>query len=225
MNIRAEHEQISILLVDSETLVRQALCGLINSFENFRVIEQASTKGEALSALHTKSFDLVCTEINLLDDSGLSLIQEMTRTNPKVRSVVISSNQKVAVIQQAISFGAKAYIFKSSSAEELRSTLSKVASDAYVSPANLPLKTNKINGGATSLHAHQQIDPLYELSPREREIFHLLASGLQNTVIAKRLFISPRTVETHRARIVRKLNLVSNGELIRFAIKHGLSSV
>ena len=113
---------------------------------------------------------------------------------------------------------------KSVSNEELFEALESVVSgERYLQKEYSELGEVTRNDGPLKIEKFH--DPLGPLSPREREIFNLLAGGLQNTDIAKKLYISPRTVETHRARVVRKLGLSSNGELIRFAIKHGLAVV
>jgi len=138
---------------------------------------------------------------------------------------VLSSNDSEAIIKQAIYAGASGFVLKRNNFEMLSGGINAVTSgERFFCPMaaqvanslDLSLELEANNGDS---------DPLDPLSPREREIFHLLANGLQNSTIAKRLFISPRTVETHRARVVRKLGLNSNAELIRYAIKHGLSVV
>jgi DNA-binding NarL/FixJ family response regulator len=125
------------------------------------------------------------------------------------------------MVRLAMQAGALSFVSKSAEIDELLESLKSTASGQRYLPAAL----SNLYNVETEAVTEEARDPLALLSVRERQIFHLLADGLQNAVIAKQLFISPRTVETHRARVVRKLGLSSNAQLIRFAIRHGLSIV
>ena len=218
----------TVLLVDADNLVRFAIKQLIDSLEIFEVVAEASNLQEALSQLEKNKPDLLISEFALPGASGLELLHEIQRRQLKgVIPVILSQVSSPDAVRQALLAGAQGYILKSGTFDELATGLTTCLSNKRYIPsqiaelAQIPHNAYEL-GGSDSPEVH---DPLQGLSPREREIFHLLASGLQNTIIAKKLFISPRTVETHRARIVRKLGITSNGELIRFAIKHGLTVV
>ncbi len=217
---------VSVTLVDPEHLVRLALGRVIESIGSFEVVAEASDLPEALATLESRPTDLLITEIALPGPSGLELLLELQRRKLlKVRPLVLSQVDSADMVRQALLAGAHGYILKNCSLDELEEGLHAALTNRRYLPSTIAhlgdISENTFELGVRG----RPDDPLASLSPREREIFHLLANGLQNTVIAKKLFISPRTVETHRARIVRKLELSSNGELIRFAIKHGLTVV
>ncbi len=211
----------TVLLLDSQILVRKAISRLINSLDNFRLEAEASNSAEAISILESKPIDVVVLEIALEGPSGIELLHELTRSGRRVNSVVLSSMDAEHMVNLALAAGATSFIPKSCGIEDLQNCLLSTAKGERYLPQNLEHLRKVTSTPNTQL----SFDPLAPLSTREREIFHLLADGMQNASIAKKLFISPRTVETHRARVVRKLGLNSNAELIRFAIKWGLSVV
>ncbi len=213
-----------VLLVDPDALIRYSIGRLISSIESFEVIADVGTAEEAIALLEKGGIDLLVVEIALPKVTGLELLHELNRKKIPHRTIVLSHVDSPEMITEALLAGAQGYVLKSGSYDDLVAGLtSAYFSNKRFLPtpiahlSDIPPNSHQL-GGAESPN-----DPLSSLSPREREIFHLLAHGLQNTVIAKKLFISPRTVETHRARVVRKLGLQTNGELIRFAIKRGLT--
>lgn len=224
MSVDTAKGTCKVLLVDPDELVRYAFAQLIKSLERYEVVEEASSHEEALHKLEKGGIDLVVTEVALPRTSGIELLHEMARRRFPVRSIFLSHLDSADIVTQALLAGAHGYILKSGSFDEFKNGLETAffSNKRYLPPSiahliDVPENGYELGGKDTAG------DPLSTLSPREREIFHLLANGLQNTVIAKKLFISPRTVETHRARVVRKLGLQTNGELIRFAIKRGLT--
>lgn len=214
----------SLLLVDGAELVRISIARLINSMGGFRVVAEAGDGRTALSFVEEHKPELVITELNLPDMSGVELILEMQRQKKKMGCAILTAETGARFVEQAIGSGAISYLSKRASVEELREgLLNSLKGERFLSSVLPPVTIKDVLSHGPQ--AEPWKDPLSALSPREREIFHLLAAGMPNTAIAKKLFISPRTVETHRARLVRKLDLKTNPELIRFAIRHGLSSV
>jgi len=122
------------------------------------------------------------------------------------------------IAEQAFKAGAQAFLTKNTTEDELRKAIEVVASGSPFPTEGLAAA---LDNGTADIKSGE--DPLGILSTREREVFHLLANGLQNSSIARKLLISPRTVETHRARIVQKLGIHSNAELIHFAVDYGLA--
>lgn len=212
-----------ILLVDPEVLVRYALGKLITTIPGCEIGGQVNDPEAAFRALRDdERIRLVVFEIALPGMSGIEFLRELQRRQLSVKTLAVSHVSSPDMITQALLAGAQGYVLKSGVFEELVEAIETVRSGnkRYLPPAIAHLAEVAPNSYGLS---PEPDDPLADLSSREREVFHLLANGLQNTEIAKKLFISPRTVETHRARVVRKLGLSTNGELIRFAIKHGLS--
>ena len=208
----------TVIIIEPESLVRCALKFLVNSFDEYEVLGTGGDFDEALKLLAENKPDILMTAQCLPGKTGIELVSEARRSFPKLITVVVTSVGRTECANNAFAAGASAYLVKSASEDELLTALDQAADGKrYLSP-------NFANGAIHSNH-ELSINPLCALSPREREIFMFLASGLQNAAIAKKLFISPRTVETHRARIVRKLGLQSNADLIRYAIKHGVIGV
>ena len=213
----------SVLLVEPETLVRFAIKRLIDSLDGFHVEAEAGSVSDAVKQIEKSEPELIVTEIALPGPSGLELLLELERRNmSKPQVLILSQVDSIDLVRQALLAGAKGYVLKSSSFETFVDGLKSASLNRRYFPSEMEEQL-QLDDNTYELRKIRENDPLGPLSPREREIFHLLANGLQNNGIAKKLYISPRTVETHRARIVRKLELSSNGELIRFAIKHGLS--
>ncbi len=212
----------TVIIIEPESLVRCALKFLVNSFDEYEVLGTGGDFDEAIKLLTEHKPDFLMTAQCLPGKTGIELVSEARRSFPELISVVVTSVGRTECANNAFAAGASAYLVKSASEEELLTALDQAADGKrYISPNFGP------NLGNGTLHSNHElsINPLCSLSPREREIFMFLASGLQNAAIAKKLFISPRTVETHRARIVRKLGLQSNADLIRYAIKHGVIGV
>jgi DNA-binding NarL/FixJ family response regulator len=198
---------------------------MISSFPNCDPVAQADDAEQALQALSAHSeIRLITLEIALPGMSGIEFLRELQRRKILAKTLVISQISSDDMITQALLAGAQGYVLKNCRVEDLETATDTVCrSNSRYLPSSIG-HLAKVSENGYELTQQNPTDPLAPLSAREREIFHLLAIGLQNTAIAKKLFISPRTVETHRARIVRKLALQTNGELIRFAIKHGLST-
>jgi len=215
----------SVLIVDPERLTRAALQQLISTVGPYRVVAEADNAEEGLSRLSTVQPMLLILEIELPGKSGIEMLYEMKRKQVAQKTLVLTRLRSEKMMRFAFNGGALGYLFKTSEVNELRAALAAVSENRkYLPPdfGHLVEEFSKPLGHDLSL---QKMDPLDALSSREREIFHLLADGQQNAGIAKKLFISPRTVETHRARIVRKLGIHSNAELIRYAIRHGLATI
>ena len=224
-NNSSSNKKNKVLLVDSSSLVRTALRMLVDTLEGYQVVGESSSLGDTVEKCAELKPDIVLFEICLNEASGIEMLHEMRRLKIETIPVVLSSHSDVDIVAQSLLAGARGYVLKQSSVEELQEALDSVTQTnrRYVPKEIADCLNNNEILEKKSTDAKEYNDPLQGITKREREIFHLLASGLTNAAIAKRLFISPRTVETHRARIVRKLNLHSNGDLIRFAIRRGLS--
>jgi len=198
---------------------------LIDDVAGFRVVLQVENYYEALKSLDRIEIDLIVSEVRLPGPSGVELLHELKRMGKLTKVIFLSSVDSIDVVRRALLAGVQGYVFKSGTVDDLLAALDTVFTGRRFVPPQLGSLPNIPANFYDIGDSSGQNDPLSELTSREREVFHLLATGLTNSVIAKRLYISPRTVETHRARITKKLQLSTNGELIRFAIKHGLSAL
>lgn len=215
----------TILLLDSDTLIRSAIKALISTTDDFQVVAETSCANLALALAEELRPTIALIEIDLPGTSGIEFILEMKRKDLGTTVVVLSKLTSFDAISNAMIAGAKAYISKCGMPQDLFTALKVAAetNDSYL-PKELTTRTSKKRSQRNKAK-RKALQRLNLLSNRELEVFYLLANGLQNAEIARKLFISPRTVESHRAQIVRKIEVSSNGELIRFAIKHGLTRI
>jgi DNA-binding NarL/FixJ family response regulator len=210
----------SVIIVDDHEVVRFGLRTLLQS--EFHVVAEASDGLEALRAIERFKPDVLTLDISLPGLSGLEVARETARVSPGTRALMVSMHTNESYVAQALRNGAFGYIRKDAKSEELLAAVRGVATGKrYIDSA--------ISQSAIVAHITERdsegFDPLECLSSRERQILQLTAEGHSAAAIGERLFISPRTVETHRASIMRKLGLHTHTDLILFAIRHGLVSV
>jgi two-component system, NarL family, response regulator NreC len=209
---------ISIVLADDHTVLRQGLHALLEIEPDFTVVGEAGSGLEALKLVEKLRPDVLVLDLFMPGLGGLEVIRQLAGQHSPVHIVVLSMHEKEAYVLEALKNGAKAYVRKGAEASELRQAIREAAQGRrYLSP---PLSEWAID--AYIQQTTSQLDPYETLTNRERLVFQLSAEGLNNTDIAKRLDISPRTVEVHRAKAMSKLNLDNQADLIRYAIRHGI---
>ena len=213
-------KEIRIVLADDHQIVRQGLQSLLNAETDMRVIGQAATGLEAVELTDQLRPDILVTDLMMPELNGLEVTRQALQRSPGTRVIVLSMHANEAYVLQAMRNGALGYVLKDSSLEELVLAVRTVLrEDRYLSEAisddMLQLYQQKERQSALD-------DPYETLTNREREILQMVVEGLSSSQIADRLVISTRTVETHRANLMRKLNLNSQAELIRFAIRKGI---
>jgi two-component system, NarL family, response regulator NreC len=210
---------ISILLSDDHTILRQGLAALLEAEPDFHILGEASTGLETLQKVQTLDPDVLVLDLALPDINGLEITRQVRHSNPRTRIVILSMHAKEAYVLEAMNNGASAYVLKGSDARELTEAIHQATRGIrYLSP---PLSEQSLEA-YVQLTRGQEFDPYETLTNRERQILHLAAGGCSNNEIARRLTISPRTVEQHRAKVMAKLDLHNQSELVRFAIQHGV---
>lgn len=213
-------ESLSIVLVDPEHFVRKALVSFINSLEDYLVVADVCNIDDGLERIESLHPAVVITELQFPSKNGAEFARQIRQRGLPTKIVILSRCLDAYALSLAIESGAHAFLPKHCSVEEFKQALLSLRGDSVYIPECVSKTWDK-----TQLATFKRgSDPISCLSSREREVFFLLANGHQNAAIAKQLFISPRTVETHRARIVRKLKIHTNADLIRYAIRNGLSS-
>jgi two-component system response regulator NreC len=210
---------ITIVLADDHKIVRQGIRALLESEPDLVLLGEASDGLEALQISEHLKPDVLVLDLMMPGLRGLETIWQVRQRVAKTRIVVLSMHDNEAYVLEALKNGASGYVLKDASAAELVFAIREVAAGRrYLAP---PFSDRAIESYIEKAHGAIQ-DPFDTLTPREREVFNLAAQGSSNSEIAARLSISPRTVEIHRANLLRKLGLRSQADLARYAIQHGV---
>jgi len=206
-----------LMLVEDHAVVRTALREMLASREpSFDTVAEADTAQDALRLAEQHRPDVTIMDLFLRGESGVSATRELCRRQRGARVLILTAIDNPSFIREAFAAGARGYALKEQSAEEIVGAVRAVAGGSRYLPARFD--PDLMGDGKQPV----QEDGLFgQLSAREREIFDLVVAGHGNQRIASELFISVKTVETHRARINRKLGVHSGVELVRFAALHG----
>jgi two-component system response regulator NreC len=201
-----------VLLVDDHELLRAGLRSRLEKEPGIEVVGEAESAERATVLARALQPDLVLLDLLLPKKDGFEAIPDIIRVAPSSRVIVISSQTAPSSVRRALTAGASGYLPKRASDRELVAAIRQVSSGSrYVDP----------EVGAT-LVVDTMASALEDLSERELDVLQLLALGYTNQEIGKKLYISVRTVDTHRAHIMRKLGLETRAELVLFALAHGL---
>jgi DNA-binding NarL/FixJ family response regulator len=209
---------VTLVLADDHRIVRQGLRALLATEPDVRLLGEAADGLEALRLVERLKPDVLVLDLMMPALGGLEVARRVAAEVPRTRVVILSMHANEAYVAEALRAGASAYVLKESGAEELlRAVREAAAGRQFLSPA--------ISQQAVTDYARRAApssDPLATLTDREREVLCLTAEGLSGSTIARRLFISPRTVETHRANLMRKLGVHNQRELVRYATQRGI---
>ena len=216
-------EGMGFFLVDDHETFRVGLRTLIESNPAYRVVAEASSVREAMSQLDAIAFDVLIIDLTMPGSSGLALIRELRRKKRPEKVLVVTMHVTADVAAEAFAAGATGFASKADSAQSLREAIDAVARGERHVATSLSIKTID-EFLRRRPRRTETTGPLAVLSPREREIFDFLSRGYSQDDIAKELFISAKTVDTHQTRLFGKLNLHSRFELLRFAFRHHLVS-
>ena len=209
----------TLVLADKHPIIRLGLKTLLESQGDITVVGETDDGLEALRLVETVQPDIVILDLALSGLNGMEVTRQIQRRGLRARVVVFGVCINEAYFTQAMRHGAQAFLQKEISPDELVLAVRKtLAGERYVSApfAEVPPEV------ATPRHRDTHLDPYESLTSREREVVQLVAEGHSNSHISTRLNISPRTVEVHRANVMRKLNFQSQTELIRYALRRGI---
>jgi DNA-binding NarL/FixJ family response regulator len=209
-------QPIRVLLADDHTIVRQGLKLILSGSPDFQIAGEAATGLEAVELAQKLKPDVVLLDVGMPELNGVEATRRMVAANPRIRVLVLSMHKEAVYVREILKAGARGYILKDAIDTELLNAIRSVAhGDGYISPA--------VSGALLADYRQNVTDPVDLLSARERQVLQLIAEGKTNKEIATRLNLSVYTVDSHRGKIMEKLNLHSTGELVRFALKHGLA--
>jgi len=211
-------KELKVLLVDDHQIITDGLRSLVNSVEGMQVIGDASNGKEAIELLKVLDVDVVLMDIDMPVMNGLDATKAIKAKPGKTKVIILSMHCESGMVKELIGIGADGYILKNASKEELIQAIQKVAAGQqyFATDVTLSLLNNKQNPN------HSNLD--VELTNRELEILKLIADGFSNKEIGEKLFISHRTVDTHRTNLMKKLEVNNIAGLISFAIKKGIVS-
>lgn len=197
-----------ILLVDDHAIMLDGLEAVLQQYENIRLVAKTVNAHYALSYLRKEIIDVLITDYNMPDMNGLELLKEAKKINPGLKVIVLSMHDEGPVVQEIISSGADGYILKKYARQELLQALQIILNGGqYWSP-----EINKV-----LIRGLRKEEPDNELSDRELEVLKLLIQQMTSKEIAQKLFISERTIETHRKNLLRKTNSINIVGLIKYA--------
>lgn len=201
---------VSVYIVDDHQMLIDGIKALLDNEEDFTIIGESLRCTDALENLKKQKADVLITDINMPEMNGIQFAHAIRRTNPDQKILALSMFGEKATITDMIDAGVRGYILKNTGKQELITALNKVASGETYFSIEVSEEINRVD---------EAIDKRYILTAREREIVKYVAQGLSHTEIGEKIFISPRTVDTHRTNIMRKLEVHSIAELIKLAIQ------
>jgi two-component system, NarL family, response regulator NreC len=218
------HAHIRILVVDEPGIMRDGLCALLADTGEFHIVGTQADAGEALRALSGARPDVMIIDLSGLQAIGHEAIAEAKTRQPAVRVLVLTFRKDDTLIETALRAGADGYVLKNDSRNDLFMALRSIASGrGYISPTI----TNRVVSGyvRASDPARARTTQRSELSERERQIIRLIAAGRRTREMAEMLSLSPKTVEKHRANLMRKLGLRNASAVAAYAIANGYVDV
>jgi len=204
---------VRVVVADDHTFIRQGIRSLLQDTGGFEIVGEATDGEEAVALVKRLAPDVVVMDIAMPRLDGLRAAEQLKASKVAAHIVILSMHSDEGHVRQALEAGVRGYVLKRSVSDELLSAIRAVVrGEAYLSPA---ISASVLAGWDTS-------SPLNQLTRRERQVLQLAAEGHTNAEIAEKLVLSPKTVEKHRAGMMKKLGLRDVGELIRFAARQGL---
>jgi DNA-binding NarL/FixJ family response regulator len=208
-------KMIRVILAEDHDILREGLKSLFRDDEDIKIVAEAANGKILLDLLETTPADVVLMDINMPVMNGLEATRQIIRNFRKVKVLVLSMMDHPGYLKQMMEAGAEGYLLKNASKEELVKAIHSVfRGQTYISP--------EISVKAAEMAEKDQGKAPVRLTKRELQVLELLAEGLTNKEIAEKIFLSKRTVETHRKNLIDKTNSKNSSALIRYAIENGL---
>jgi two-component system response regulator NreC len=212
-------ETVRILLVDDHAMLRAGLRALLEAEAGFQVVGEAGTGEEGVRLASQTRPDVVVMDLSMPGMGGLEAVRQIAALNQGMRVLVLTMHGEEEHLLPVLEAGGSGYVTKKSADEELIEAIHTVArGDVFLYPSGAKLLLRGLKAKAEP----GEEDPLDRLTEREREVLSFTVEGFSSSEIGKKLFISPKTVDTYRARIMEKLGLRHRSELVRFALRKGL---
>jgi DNA-binding NarL/FixJ family response regulator len=207
---------IRVLLADDHAIVRAGLKEILSDTADITVAGEANNGQDVMARIRSAEFDVAVLDMSMPGRGGIELIKQVKAERPKLRVLVLSMHSEQQYAVRAVKAGASGYLTKDSAAEQLVAAIRRIAAGgAYVTPETAERLV--LDSGARADAAPHTL-----LSDREFQVFQLIASGRSMTEIARQLSLSVKTVSTHKTRLMEKMGLANQAELIRYAIDNKL---
>lgn len=207
---------IQVVLADDHAIIRDGLKQIISFVSDMSVAGEAENGDEVLKNVRNLRFDVLVLDMSMPGKSGIALIQQVKAIKPELPILVLSMHQQSQYAVQAIRAGASGYITKNAASTQLIEGIKKVASGGtFVSPLVADKLIKQMHRPATDL-------PHTKLTPREFQIFQMLVEGHTVNDISRTLTLSNKTISTHKANILQKMEIPTTASLVYYALKHGL---
>lgn len=211
---------LKIVLADDHRMFRQGIKALLGDEKDFQVVAEADDGLQAVRLCEQHQPDVLVLDLIMPGLRGMDVARQVSERLKRTRVVVLSMHADEAWVMEALRNGASAYVLKDAHAAELIKAVREVAAGRrYLSP---PLSERAIDAYIERARRGESTDVYDALTNREREVLKLVAEGHTNAAIAQKLFLSPRTVEAHRASLMHKLGLRSQADLVLFAVNRGV---
>ena len=205
---------IRIVLADDHVLVRQGLKSLLER-EGFQVVAEASDGQEALSHVESLQPDIAVMDISMPTLNGLNAAREISRASPKTKTILLTQHDESQYIREALEAGVKGYVLKSQVASDLLLAIRQVSrGQVYLSPG--------VSSAVMEAYNAKSETSKNPLTPRERQVLQLIAEGKSTKDVASLLGISVKTAESHRTRLMQKLDIHETASLVLYAVRHGI---
>jgi DNA-binding NarL/FixJ family response regulator len=205
---------IRIVLADDHVLVRQGLKSLLER-EGFQVVAEASDGQEALHHVETLQPDIAVMDISMPTLNGLNAAREMSRSSAKTKTILLTQHDEGQYVREALEAGVKGYVLKNQVASDLLLAIRQVSrGQVYLSPG--------VSGAVVEAFHSKSESSSNPLTLRERQVLQLIAEGKSTKDVASLLGISVKTAESHRTRLMQKLDIHETASLVRYAVRHGI---
>lgn len=210
--------RIRVLVADDHTILREGIVALLQRSDEIEVVGQASDGVEAVALAQKLRPDVVVTDISMPGLSGIEVVRRLAAGADSLRVLVLTMHAEEEYVIHMVKAGASGFLLKDSPASEVIDAVQAIhRGRGYFAGHAAAVLARQLHEPTVSLE-----DPYRGLTPREREVFHLVVEGLTTKEIARRLNTSAKTAENHRARVLDKMSVRNTAELIRYAVKHGL---
>jgi DNA-binding NarL/FixJ family response regulator len=203
----------SLVIADDHDIIREGIKGIVSQDQNFKVIGEAVDGEEALEKVRELKPDILLLDITMPKVSGLDVIGQIQRISPQTKIIIVSVHKMSVYVRKAIKLGVKGYLHKENAAEELMNALQRVSrGETYLSP---DISSFVLEEALAKEEVEKET-----FTDREEDILRLIVEGKTAKEIAKILYISPRTVENYKNKLLKKLNLHRTSDLIKYVLEH-----